>query len=909
MAPDPGETKRLLTAGVWPPDSLAKGQLTSASRWEGANEYAVGVVGYDNGYRSTGTRYTIPAVEGPLGGKTYEFRQVWSENGNLLRQLMPAAGGLPQELVNYEYTAGEDLARVTSNSGATTYLNDVLRTSYGEAARLYLGGSGKRVYVGYLYEDATRRLTEQTIDRDLAPTRVEQRRYTYDNSGNILSQVAQAGGSTDAQCYRYDGLARLQAAWTSTDGCVGNPSTGAGGTVGGPEAYWQTFTYDAHGNRDIETRHNVTGAGADVVRDYTYSPLVSGQPHTLRSVAETGPTGPSTQGYAFDAAGQMTSRNGTGQTWDAEGKLRTSTKAGVTSSYVYDAAGERLIRREPGAVTLYLGGTQLTLTTATQQVTGERIIDLGGASAVRSSTGSVSFIIDDHQGTGQWSIDASSLAATQRRMDPFGRARSGAAQPAWPAGKGFVGGDRDASGLTHLGAREYDPEIGSFISADPIIDLSDPTQMNGYSYANSSPVTLSDPSGLIPEGPSPGTGVLPNGTIVYTGTGWRDAQANGTSNVPLNPVGQSGGSKSGGSKSGSNKGGQPSEAEVQRAKEVKKRSLLDVIKASGVDILFEVLGINDIQNCFTKGDVGACVSMAVGALPIGKILKAGKIGKALMRAWDAFRNHKRAVARADDILTQATSCAIGGAMSFAGATAVLMGDGSSKRIDEIDVGDEVVATDPETGEQAVKEVTHLWVHDDTLVDLELDGDTITTTEDHPFWSVSDRRFERADELAAGEQVFAADGDLVTVSGLRPATAHSALAYNLTVDGIHTYHVGNQAILVHNTNSDCGSSRDALGRFTSGAGGESAAAEAGRVAHTAYSEKMKQAAGDWIVNRQIKGTRLRPDAVSHTLRIVRELKPNRPKAMAAGQRQGQRYADELKKLTGHDYEVIVDTYGP
>jgi hypothetical protein len=38
--------------------------------------------------------------------------------------------------------------------------------------------------------------------------------------------------------------------------------------------------------------------------------------------------------------------------------------------------------------------------------------------------------------------------------------------------------------------------LGKFISVDPIMDLTDPQQWNAYSYANNSPVTLSDPTGL-----------------------------------------------------------------------------------------------------------------------------------------------------------------------------------------------------------------------------------------------------------------------------------------------------------------------------------------------------------------------------------------------------------------------------
>lgn len=55
-----------------------------------------------------------------------------------------------------------------------------------------------------------------------------------------------------------------------------------------------------------------------------------------------------------------------------------------------------------------------------------------------------------------------------------------------------------------------------------------------------------------------------------------------------------------------------------------------------------------------------------------------------------------------------------------------------------------------------------------------------------------------ENLTDPEQVLGADGRVITVSGLRFGTEREALAYNLSVEGIHTYHVGIDGILVHNT---------------------------------------------------------------------------------------------------------------
>ncbi|WP_420713206.1 RHS repeat-associated core domain-containing protein [Streptomyces sp. Tu 6176] len=95
------------------------------------------------------------------------------------------------------------------------------------------------------------------------------------------------------------------------------------------------------------------------------------------------------------------------------------------------------------------------------------------------------------------------LAVTRRKQLPFGENRS-TQTGAIPGTRGFVGGTTDPTGLIHLGAREYDPTLGRFLSVDPVIDTDDPAQMNAYSYAHNNPVTKSDPDGLRPDGPAGG---------------------------------------------------------------------------------------------------------------------------------------------------------------------------------------------------------------------------------------------------------------------------------------------------------------------------------------------------------------------------------------------------------------------
>src|SRR5205814_5423901 len=49
-----------------------------------------------------------------------------------------------------------------------------------------------------------------------------------------------------------------------------------------------------------------------------------------------------------------------------------------------------------------------------------------------------------------------------------------------------------------------------------------------------------------------------------------------------------------------------SAADLEKAKQIKKRNALDVALEAGGQILMEFLGINDIKDCFGHGDIGAC---------------------------------------------------------------------------------------------------------------------------------------------------------------------------------------------------------------------------------------------------------------------------------------------------------------
>ncbi|WP_328912983.1 MULTISPECIES: RHS repeat-associated core domain-containing protein [unclassified Streptomyces] len=93
-------------------------------------------------------------------------------------------------------------------------------------------------------------------------------------------------------------------------------------------------------------------------------------------------------------------------------------------------------------------------------------------------------------------MDATTQAITKRYSTPFGAPR-GTAATTWPDDKAFLGQPADTgTGLTHIGAREYDPAIGRFLSIDPLLETDKPQTLNGYTYSANNPATFSDPDGM-----------------------------------------------------------------------------------------------------------------------------------------------------------------------------------------------------------------------------------------------------------------------------------------------------------------------------------------------------------------------------------------------------------------------------
>ncbi len=486
----------------WTYDTLAKGQLTSSTRWENGNPYTTGVTGYTARYQPTGTRVSIPAAEGVLAGE-YTTAATYHPNGSVATARMPAKtgapgfGGIADETLTYGYTGQ---AMPATLSGLSSYVTDTQYLQTGQLSSVNLTDGGGRNVVQYWgYENGTTRMVEHQVLGDFAAVVAEDTFYAYDPAGNVTSiadKLAQySAGADDTQCFGHDYLGHLAEAWTPASGDCATAPTTAG--LGGPAPYWSSFSYDVAGNRTGETRH---AGGGDTVRTFAYPAPgpAAVRPHAVTAVTSTGPGGTRTDAYDYDPAGNTTSRPGTASAqavaWNPEGHVAAVTDNGQSATYVYDASGNRLLQRDASGRTLYLDGAECRAPSG-GGVTCTRFYAYGeaGLVAVRGPDG-VSWQTSDHQGTTQLSFRATDLTMTRRRTTPFGTVRG--TDPTWSHAHGFVGGVTDPGGRVHIGAREYDPSLGAFLSVDPVFDVGHGQGWNGYGYADNTPVTRSDPSGL-----------------------------------------------------------------------------------------------------------------------------------------------------------------------------------------------------------------------------------------------------------------------------------------------------------------------------------------------------------------------------------------------------------------------------
>ncbi len=273
------------------------------------------------------------------------------------------------------------------------------------------------------------------------------------------------------------------------------------------------------------------------------------------------PGGGATLNYSFDASSKLTTLpSGASATngYDKAGELTSSALSGTTTSYVYNADGQRLTATQGGTTVssgTWNGAGQLTaysdaganMTTAAYDGTGLRasattssgaqqfrwdtdsgipqlLMDSGSAyiycgglspaEQVSLATGTVTYLVTDSLGSVRGTVNSTGTLTGTTSYDAWGN-------PLTPGGLtnstpfGYAGGYTDPTGLIYLINRYYDPQTGQFVSLDPLIrQTAEP-----YGYARENPVVNRDPDGQSFQdwatwsGYSSGKGWIPTGFL------------------------------------------------------------------------------------------------------------------------------------------------------------------------------------------------------------------------------------------------------------------------------------------------------------------------------------------------------------------------------------------------------------
>ncbi|MFV0138261.1 RHS repeat-associated core domain-containing protein [Streptomyces sp. HMX87] len=504
-------------------DTVLKGQPATSTRYIGGKTgaaYTHAATAYDNMGRTTVTELRLPDSDPFVKAgepATLKFETNYHINGTVKQTTEPALGGLSAETVAYGYTG---LGNLTSIG---VYLSHVDYSALSEPWQMTMG-TDKKVFVQNTFETGTGRLTSSYVQDNTHAYRLQDLKYTYDQAGNItqINDATPLGGTSSAetQCFTYDGHRRLTEAWTpASHKCTDAPSASA---LSGPAPYWTSYTYNTAGQRTSETQHTNSATTKT-----TYCYTNKDQPHTLTGTTTKTDCASPEHTYTYDATGNTAKRPGQATStsqdlnWSEEGKLSRLTQDGKSTDYLYGPDGTLLIRAtENGERVLYAGKTELHLR-ADGTTWAQRYYAADGITAAMrtNETGShkVKFVISDHHGTASLAVERdSSQAFTRRYTTPFGADRGKPIHGPWPNDKGFLGKTHDTNtGLTHIGAREYDPQLGQFISVDPLLETDRPQTLNGYSYGAQNPLVYSDPTGMglaCGFGGNPGCPKRPDGT-------------------------------------------------------------------------------------------------------------------------------------------------------------------------------------------------------------------------------------------------------------------------------------------------------------------------------------------------------------------------------------------------------------
>ncbi|MDR3445449.1 MULTISPECIES: RHS repeat-associated core domain-containing protein [unclassified Dyella] len=290
----------------------------------------------------------------------------------------------------------------------------------------------------------------------------------YDANGNVDTIYDRIQGAGYDRYMGYDGLDRLYRACSPM--------------FGGDSCH--RFTYDP--------LDNLRGWQLSGVKDYAnYN--YDGR-NRLTSIQNSG--GAALVALGYDAQGNLASKNSVLYQFDVGNRLRSV--PGI-ESYRYDGEGRRIQSEVPilgSKLSFYgkdgrliFGQDQWRQINTSYVYLGKHLLATV-ESNYTTHANQVKFQHTDALGSPVAVTDATGKVIERTNWEPYGVALS---KPSYD-GVGYAGHVMDGStGLSYMQQRYYDPQVGRFLSMDPV--SAGAVSFNRYSYANNNPYRFVDPDG------------------------------------------------------------------------------------------------------------------------------------------------------------------------------------------------------------------------------------------------------------------------------------------------------------------------------------------------------------------------------------------------------------------------------
>jgi len=378
-------------------------------------------------------------------------------------------------LASITYPDSSQTANTYDNLDRLTQMSDSIGTSsfsYDTAGRITSFTDADGFTLAYVY-DAAGNITQITYPDTTTVT------YAYDSANRLTTVTDWLGGQAT---YVYDQDGRL-ATFTQFNGIVTTYSYDAASRLtgmGSAIASYQ-FTLDGNGNRinSLETQ--------PLAPAYSLGSTAYGYNTQQDRLLSAGPLS-----YAYDNEGQLVNSGGACLTFDFNHRL---VQVGSDTQFSYDGRGNRLSATRAGVTTHYVYDPWGNLL-ADADSTGvtHKYVYGNGLLAVATSAGRYCYHFNAIGSTVALT-DMNQNIVNSYAYDPFGTVlnqQETVAQPFKYVGQ--YGVMAEPNGLYYMRARYYDPNVGRFISEDPLgFGGGD---VNLFAYVSNNPVNRIDPMGL-----------------------------------------------------------------------------------------------------------------------------------------------------------------------------------------------------------------------------------------------------------------------------------------------------------------------------------------------------------------------------------------------------------------------------